>query len=129
MGIGMTESKSKMKTVWLRFWNFFCTRVPVISLAGIGFCWLVYFLFPRGSTDIGAYSKSFWNAMGVIVWLTMIFGALFVLSLICYLFHRPLPEKRKWLHVILRILIAIAAVFVTCNGVYLSIFIFALMGY
>ena len=109
--------------------DFFCTKIPVISLVGAAICWVVYLGYPRNGLDINALPHSYWNAMGVITWLIMIFGALFVISLTAYLIRRPLPGKVKWLFIILRILIAASVVVLTCFGVYLSIFIFAAAGY
>ena len=118
-----------MKKKLTGFWNFFSTKMPFISVAGMALCWLVYFVAPRGGKSIDDLPLSHWKLMGVIVWALMIFGALFVLSLIAYLIHRPLPDKMKWFHIILRILIALVAAFVTCCGVAMSVFIFAGAGF
>lgn len=117
-----------MRKVLLSIRDFFCTKMPIISLVGIALCWFLYLGIPR-DRSIDSMPKSYWNLMGVTVWAVMILGALFVLSVIAYMFYRPLPDKLKWLHIILRFLIALSVIFVTCIGIYLSIFIFAAAGY
>ena len=118
-----------MRKILTNFRNYFSTKMPFISLAGIALCWLVYFFAPRAGESIDDLPMSHWKLMGVIVWATIIFGALFVLSLIVYLIYRPLPNKNKWLHFVLRILIALITIFVTCFGGVMSIFIFAGAGF
>ena len=121
----MNQAKPALKQIW----HFFCTRMPLISLMGIGLCWLIYLFLPRRGHGINEFMQQYGKTMGVVVWMCMIFGVLFVCSLITFLCSKPLSGQRKWLHILLRILIAGAAIAATVFCVYISIFIFAGAGY
>ena len=84
---------------------------------------------PKEHKSIEDYGAAYWNRMHIICDLTLVFGVLFVLSLIAYLFHKPLPEERKGLHIFLRIMISATALTATATLVWISLFIFSGAGY
>lgn len=124
----MDSSKQTEKSMWKRLWLFFCTKMPAVSLAVIGVCWLIY-LAPKDNRNLNAKSHGYWILMGVLTWLCIIFGAVFIFSLIAYLIHKPLSAQRKGLHILLRILIAALAIPAISFIVWLSLFIFSAAGY
>ena len=102
-----------------RFGKYF----PIISLVGIGLCWLGYFMAPRNGKSIDDTNPPYWNVMGIVSAGVMICFVIFVLSWMMYLLLHPL-SKRKWLDVLLRIVIGIIVIIVVSFVAFLSVFIF-----
>lgn len=116
------------KSIWKRLWLFLCTKMPWISASVIGLCWLIYIL-PLNRRNLNNAGHFHWSLMGILVWAVLIFGSLLAISIIAYLIHRPLPKQKRALFVILRILIGAIAIVAALFIIWISIFIFAALGY
>ena len=64
------DMKSKLDTVK----RFFCTRIPLLSLAGIALCWVIYFVAPRERKSIEDLVGAHWVLMSILVWSCIILG-------------------------------------------------------
>lgn len=121
------------KSIGKRIRRFFCTRIPVISLAFMALSWIIYFIFPRENKSIEDLSIEFWKCMEAAAYMFLIASVLFIISLIAYMCYRPLaddkPRYPKWLQVAVRIIIVSAAIFVTFWLCWLTMFIFSGSGY
>jgi len=125
----MGETRKPFKDKIKVFICFFCTKMPFIGLAGAAISWALYLFFPRGHHSIEDMPHSYWRLMEAGAYLMMISGALFLLGFIGYLIYRPLGTRLKWLKIIVRIILASAAAFITVFGEWLSLFIFSGSGY
>ena len=124
---------NEYESIGKRIRRFFCTRMPIISLEFMALSWIIYFIFPRENKSIEDLSHEFWKFMYVAADMFLIASALFIISLIAYMFYRPLSDNKprypKWLQITLRIIIVGAAIFVTFWLCWLTMFIFSGAGY
>ena len=107
----------------------FSKRFPYVGLAGVAFTWLMYFIAPRNGHSIESMGTAYWNVIDMACIILFISYIIFNLSFIMYMLYRPLAEKRKWLDIVLRIIITPVVMFVVLIGTYLSLFIISGAGY
>ena len=113
-----------------RLVEIFSKRFPFVGLAGGALTWIIYFMAPRnGRNDICSLGQAYWNTIDVAVLILMISFIIFNLSFIMYMVYRPLSEKRKWLDVIIRVIITPVVMAAVLFGAYLTLFIISGAGY
>ena len=112
-----------------RFVEIFSKRFPFVALGGAAFAWLLYFIAPRNGGGLESQGAGYWSVIDVASIILFISYIIFTLSFIMYMLYRPLPEKRKWLGIALRIIIAPVILFVVLIGSYLTLFIISGAGY
>jgi hypothetical protein len=108
--------------------KFFYTKMPPISLAGMLLSWLIYLIAPRNG-GIDDLTGSYWSIMNCCIWLFVICGCVFILSFISYMFLRPLPQKRRMLSTVIRVILSVFVLIISLGACWISVFIFSGAGF